>query len=93
MKGFNFGAALGRASPGSCKRGARAAPRAFRQARQYSTRTTEIPKSKIRGRVLLATAAAAGVGSYVFADDVKHAYKGAERSGRVLVNLAVCINE
>lgn len=92
MKGFNFAVGLGKASSGNFRRGTGAATRALRQPRQYST-TTEIPKSRIRGRVLLATGAAVGVGGFVFADDLRHIYGGAERSGRVLVTLAVCINE
>ncbi len=47
-----------------------------------------------KGRVL-AAAAVGGVGASVLAlgDDVKHAYEAAERTGRVVSTLAVCINE
>jgi aarF domain-containing kinase len=51
-------------------------------------------KKRKRRRLLLAsTAGAAGVASFFLADEVKHAYGAAERSGRVLSTLAVCVNE
>jgi aarF domain-containing kinase len=43
--------------------------------------------------VLAAAGGAAGVGALAFTDDVKHAYKAIERTGRVAGTLAVCINE
>jgi aarF domain-containing kinase len=97
MKGFNFAAALGRPKPWTCRRcmqHARGGSKVLRQTKQYSTRAGEIPRSEKRGRVFLAaTGTALGVGAIVFTDDVKHAYQGVQRSGRVIGALAVCINE
>lgn len=97
MKGFNFATALGRSNPWTCNRclqHARGTSRILRQTKHYSTRTNEIPKSKTRGKIVLAaTVTALGVGGIVFTDELKHAYQGAQRSGRVIGALAVCINE
>jgi aarF domain-containing kinase len=97
MKGFNFATTFGQFNPWTCRRclqHARGGSTVLRQAKQYSTTATEIPKSKTRGRVILAaTGATLGVGAITFTDDLKHAYQSAERSGRVLSTLAVCINE
>lgn len=45
--------------------------------------------------VLYASAGAAtlGVSTLAFTDDIKNSYEAAERTGRVAVALAVCINE
>lgn len=52
------------------------------------------PKSKKKGRVLFAAAGGAlGVTAVALTDDVRHAYGAAERTGRVVSTLAVCINE
>jgi aarF domain-containing kinase len=75
-------------------RQARGGSKILSQARQYSTKTAEIKKSKTRGRVILvATGALLGAGAIAFKDDARHVYQGAQRSGRVLSALAVCINE
>jgi aarF domain-containing kinase len=51
-------------------------------------------RSKKGGRVLVAAAGGAlGVTAVAFTDDVRHAYEAAERTGRVVSTLAVCINE
>jgi aarF domain-containing kinase len=34
-----------------------------------------------------------GVTALAFSDDIKHGYAAAERTGRVMTTLAVCINE
>lgn len=39
------------------------------------------------------SAAAAGVTAFAFVDDIKGVYEAAQRSGRVLGGLAICINE
>ena len=50
--------------------------------------------SKKGGRVLFAAAGGAlGVTAVALTDDVRHAYGAAERTGRVVSTLAVCINE
>lgn len=46
--------------------------------------------------MLFAAAASGTLGAgtaLVFTDDIKHAYYAAERSGRVLSTLMICINE
>ena len=97
MKGFNFATTLGRPNPWTCRQclvHARGGPGVPRQTKQYTTRTHDIPRPRKKGRILLAvTGTALGVGAVVFTDDVKHAYYGVQRSGRVLGTLAVCINE
>lgn len=97
MKGFNVAAALGRSSPWTCRQcmhHARVGSKVLRQARHYSSRTIEMPRPKRVGWVFLAaTGTALGVGAIVFTDEVKHAYLGVQRSGRVMGTLAVCIND
>ena len=46
-----------------------------------------------RGVLFGGTALAAGGGSFYLADDAKHYYEAAERSGRVATTLYACINE
>ncbi|PMD27315.1 ABC1 family protein-like protein [Hyaloscypha hepaticicola] len=51
-------------------------------------------KSKKRRRVVFAAAGGAlGVTAVALTDDVKHTYRAAERTGRVVSTLAVCIND
>ena len=51
-------------------------------------------KSRKRTAIQIAAAGGAlGVAALTFSDDVKHAYAAAERTGRVVSALAVCINE
>lgn len=97
MKGFSVAAALRWSSPWTCRQcmhHARVGSKVLRQTRHYSSRTIEIPRPKRIGWVFLAaTGTALGVGAIVFTDEVKHAYLGVQRSGRVMGTLAVCINE
>ncbi|KAH8821134.1 ABC1 family protein-like protein [Xylogone sp. PMI_703] len=71
--------------------------RTLRQAVRYSTTPTKhIRQSnqKIRGGILLAaTGGALVIGGLAFTDDLKHAYRATERTGRVITALAVCIND
>ncbi|PGH29253.1 Atypical/ABC1/ABC1-B protein kinase [[Emmonsia] crescens] len=73
-------------------------------SRGYSTTTPQFQKTnenggsnnKRRPRRALQFAAAGGtVGAalFAFSDDMKHVYSAAERTGRVTVALAVCIND
>ena len=84
-------------SPWTCRRCLLQTQRSARTQRQYSTGGNGFPKSKSRGkgRVLLAAGSALGVSTaaVAFGDDVRHAYGAAERTGRVVGTLAVCINE
>ena len=43
--------------------------------------------------LVAAAGGALGVTAVAFTDDVRHAYEAAERTGRVVSTLAVCINE
>lgn len=96
MKSFNLATTLARAGPWTCRsclQQAQGGIRGGRQIKSFATRAEETPKRR-RGRVVVAvTAAAVGVAAIAFKDDAKHAYRGAERSGRVLGTLALCINE
>ena len=49
----------------------------------------------IRRKVLLATAGGMlGAGTILaFSDDIKHGYKAAQRTGRVIATLALCMKE
>jgi aarF domain-containing kinase len=40
-----------------------------------------------------ATGGALGAAVFAFSDDIKHGYAAAERTGRVMTALAVCVNE
>jgi len=42
---------------------------------------------------IAAAGGAVGTATLAFSDDIKHAYAAAARTGRVVVALAVCINE
>lgn len=48
-----------------------------------------------RRKVLLATAGGTlGAGTILaFSDDIKHGYNAAQRTGRVMTTLALCMNE
>lgn len=69
------------------------------QARSYAKKSTDTAytngaKPRRKGRVVAAAAVGGlGVTGLAFGDDVKHAYKAVERSGRVVSTLAVNINE
>lgn len=59
------------------------------------TQISGVPKrnGRRRGILLAATGGALGAGAFAFTDDVKHGYAAAERTGRVVSTLAVCMNE
>ena len=46
-----------------------------------------------RNALVAAGTGGAGAGAFLFADDAKHYYQAAERSGRVVSTLYACINE
>jgi aarF domain-containing kinase len=98
MRGFDAISALGIgrvATPWTCRRCALQARggETLKQIKGYATRVKR-PRPQRKARVLLAaTGGAMGAGALAFTDDLKHAYKAAERSGRVASTLFVCINE
>ncbi|KAL3424463.1 ABC1 family protein [Phlyctema vagabunda] len=92
MKGFNVAPLWRQSSPWTCRQ----CCSRQRATLRYSTKSQSAPASpRTNRRVLLAatTGTAVGVGTFAFADDIKHSYKAAERSGRVASALAVCIND
>ena len=67
------------------------------QRRNFAARSDVYPTAKKRGRrtkwVILASVAAVGTGLVFYTDAGRFAYGAAERTGRVVGTLAVCINE
>jgi aarF domain-containing kinase len=65
------------------------------QFRGYATRSRGVGRQGKQRRVILAatTGGALGAAAVTFADDVKHGYEAAERTGRVVSTLFVNINE
>lgn len=66
------------------------------QINRFTSRTTEVRIPKSRRRTLLLAAVAGTAGASVMlgvSDDLKHGFTAAQRSGRVLTTLLVCINE
>ena len=108
MKGINLansmlgrsGSIVSRANlaPWTCRQCSAQKSKGVEAARGYGTngRTYGSSQSGKRknGRIILAAAGGAvGISTIAFGDDIKHAYKATERSGRVASTLAVCINE
>lgn len=96
MKGLNFAQGLVRA-PWTC----RACTRQIRQpvvraprVRSYATAAPTARRGLSLGTILIrATVGSAVITAAVYPDDMKHAYQACQRSGRVVVALAKCINE
>src|SRR6266487_754834 len=66
------------------------------QRANYATQFRRTVGGKKRARRALQYATAGGtlgVAALAFSDDIKHGYIAAERTGRVMTTLAVCINE
>ncbi|KAI9798307.1 MAG: hypothetical protein M1833_004879 [Piccolia ochrophora] len=61
----------------------------------YVTVVRQPPARRPRGKIgwIAATAGTLGAGAYFLSDDVKHIYSAAERTGRVVETLFVCIND
>lgn len=77
-----------------------ARPSAFLAARQFasgkgSSHGDNGRKSRSSRVLLYASTGAAAVAStaLAFSDDIKNSYEAAERTGRVIATLAICINE
>lgn len=62
---------------------------------QSSSHANGGAKSGPNARLILfaSTGAAAGTAALAFTDEIKNSYEAAERTGRVVAALAVCINE
>lgn len=96
MKGLNFAQGLVRA-PWTC----RACTRRIRtpvlrtpRSRSYATAAPAARRGLSPGTILVtATIGSAIITAAVYPNDVKHAYQACQRSGRVVVALAKCINE
>ncbi|RDL38064.1 Protein kinase-like (PK-like) [Venustampulla echinocandica] len=102
MKGFNVASsafARSLSTPWTCSRCSLQIRGGVKQSRGYSTKTgytypdSARPKRKRRVIAITATVGVLGATALAFGDEVKHAYKAAERTGRVASTLAVCIND
>lgn len=108
MKGFNFPTAstlartVPRAARGiwTCRQCLQSTgSKIGNQTRGYAKRSntsgnTSFKSTKSKRRVYVAAAGGAlGVTALTFTDDLNHAYGAAERTGRVVSTLFVCINE
>jgi aarF domain-containing kinase len=94
MRTLGLGSAFKQANSWTCTTCLQQSQRAARPFRHYSTRSNRIPLPKKKGRIFFAAATGAlGVTGLAFTDDIKHAYKAVERTGRVVGTLFVCINE
>ncbi len=96
MKGFNFASLFSQSSPWTCRGCTRLSQwqtRFPQKPLRYSIKARKPPRPRRRRNAVLVASGAAGVGALAFTDDVKHAYKAFERTGRVMGTLAVCINE
>ena len=89
-------------APWTCRQCSAQKSKGVEVARGYGTNGRTYGKSsgssqsgkRKNGRIILAAAGGAvGISTIAFGDDIKHAYKATERSGRVASTLAVCINE
>lgn len=71
------------------------AARRFASASGKNGSSQQSPPRRPRRALLFASTSAAvgGVTALAFIDDIKGAYEAAERSGRVVAGLAICINE
>ncbi|KFY69954.1 hypothetical protein V499_09606 [Pseudogymnoascus sp. VKM F-103] len=96
MKGLNFAQGVARA-PWTC----RACTRQIRQPllratgrKGYATAAPTARRGLSTGTILVtATVGSAIITAAVYPNDVKHAYQACQRSGRVVVALAKCIND
>ncbi|KAL9131044.1 MAG: hypothetical protein Q9217_000930 [Psora testacea] len=85
--------------PWICRTCVRRQQKAFSQAASYSTKCRKINIIKSSTRVIaLVTAAGLGTGSIFYLSEdprekAQHAYVAAQRTGFVLVTLAICIND
>ncbi|KAJ9251814.1 hypothetical protein DTO195F2_7669 [Paecilomyces variotii] len=95
------GLPFGSRAPWTCRRCLQQRTVTF--SRSYSTRLSEgindagrRSDSKRSRKTVIKFAAAGGAlgaGALAFSDDIKHGYAAAERSGRVVSALAICIND
>lgn len=87
-------------APWTCRsclqRSTRALPTTLAR-RSIRTRSVPVkPKNKRRRRILLATTGIIGTaaaGAVAISDEAKHYAAAAQRTGRVVTTLAICVNE
>lgn len=58
--------------------------------KRQAPKSSQSPRKGIRYLIVLGVLS---VGAFTFSDEIKHAYRAAARTGRVVGTLAVCINE
>lgn len=83
-------------TPLSASTGAMQAKSLRKQKKQSKSESKSTSKPSQSGRntiKYLVVAGVLGLGAVVFSDQLQHAYRAAERTGRVVGTLAVCINE
>ncbi|RDW60879.1 ABC1 family protein [Coleophoma cylindrospora] len=97
MKGFSLAPFSRQVSPWVCRKctqqtgGQRGA---LKQSLKHSTKAPGNNAPTRNRRIVFAAAGGSlAVGALAFTDDIKHSYKAAERTGRVVSTLAVCIND
>ncbi|MCJ1308440.1 hypothetical protein MMC25_002093 [Agyrium rufum] len=83
------------AAPWTCRRCIQHKHRGFSREYSQSARLLQKPRIRRDRRVIASSVAGGtlGLGSFYFADDIKHAYQATERSGRVLTALLACVND
>ena len=94
MKPPGFGALLIQASSWTCRQCLRKQRQSTAPQRFVTQNAKPVRKNGRRRAVLLATGGGTlGAAGFAFSDDVKHGYAAAERTGRLVSTLAVCMNE
>jgi aarF domain-containing kinase len=96
MKGLNFAQGFARApwTCRACTKQIRQPVLRVRQTKSYGTAAPPARRGLSTGTILVAaTVGSAVITAAVYPNDVKHAYQACQRSGRVVVALAKCINE
>ena len=95
MRSVNAGKLFSQWTPWTCRQCVQRARFASLQRAKFATRTEKSSNrsSGRRGLVLAAAGGSLAASAAFLTDDLKHGYMAMERTGRVVVTLAVNINE